>query len=99
MIIWSSLPHRAQASWLLSLSSFKAGLCFLPLPWLSPTSPLQDSLGTWPQVEKAVGCILAHRAAWRDPDTLGCRLTFPICIMGTIILSGGVGMRIKGELG
>lgn len=55
VIIWSSLPHGAQASWLLSLSSFKAGLCFLPLPWLSPTSPLQDSLGTWPQVEKAVG--------------------------------------------
>ena len=77
-----------------------AGLCFLPLPGLSPPpTPLQDSLRTWPQVEKAGGYSLAHRAAWGDADTLDCSLTSPVCIMGTVILSGRVGVRIKGDVG
>ena len=61
--------------------------------------PLQDSLRTWPQVEKAGGYSLAHRAAWGDADTLDCSLTSPVCIMGTVILSGRVGVRIKGDVG
>ena len=67
-------------------------------PRRPPHHPLQDSLHTWPQVEKAGGCSLAHRGAWRDADTLDCSRTSPVCIMGTVILSGRVGMRIKGDV-
>lgn len=69
---------------------------FLGSPRCPP--PLQDSMHTWPQVEKAGRCSLAHRAACRDADTLDYSLTSPVCIMGTVILSGRVGMRIKGDV-
>lgn len=85
-VICSLLPPGGRHLGCCPIAGSKAGLPFIPLPLPSSTFPLLDSLGTWPQVEKSGKHTMAHRAAWRDADTLGCSLTFPICKMGTVTL-------------
>lgn len=62
------------------------------------SSSSQDLWGAWPRVELVRRHTLAPRAVWRGPDNLGCSPTFPVCKMSTVILSGRVGTRIKGDL-
>ncbi|KAG5198360.1 hypothetical protein JEQ12_008050 [Ovis aries] len=91
----SRLPDTGCTEWLMQGSALLLlGFQGLETPgWVcgSVVFSCEDSMHTWPQVEKAGRCSLAHRAACRDADTLDYRLTSPVCIMGTVILSGRVG--------
>lgn len=68
-------------------------VCFCPqLPLKGLTGPLAPGGEGWetgwqspgPQelVVHRVGAYAYPTAPWRDPDTLGCGLTFPVCKMG-----------------
>lgn len=71
MIIWFSLPPAPtgeQASWLLPPQQVQGKAMCLSCPPAPATFPSQDSLGTWPQVEKAGGRVMASsqwaRSSW-----------------------------------